>query len=48
MLTLLGKMLTLALAREWVGWNVFPMCQGCGFDPWSGHIQESIRGCTDG
>ena len=28
-----------------VGWSVvIPICQDCGFDPWSGHTQESAMG----
>ena len=29
-----------------VGSNVILMRQGCGFDPWSGHIQESTNECV--
>ena len=24
-----------------VGWSIIPICQSCGFDPQSGHIQET-------
>ena len=27
-----------------VGQKVIPLHQGCGFDPWSGHIQKSANG----
>ena len=36
-------------SRHWpgssVGWNIIPIHQGCGFDPRSGHIQESTNEC---
>ena len=36
--------------RPWwdssVGYNIVPICQGCGFDSQSGHIQETTNECT--
>ena len=28
-----------------VGWTIVMICKGCGFDPWSGHIQEATNEC---
>ena len=30
-----------------VGWSVIPIHQECGFDPQSGHIQESTNECIN-
>ena len=30
-----------------VGWSDVPIRQGCVFDPWSGHIQESTSEYVD-
>ena len=30
-----------------VGWSIFLMHQGCRFNPWVGHIQESTNGCMN-
>ena len=27
--------------------SVVPICQGCRFDPWSGHIQQSTNECIN-
>ena len=32
----------------WLERNPYmPKCQGCGFDPWSEHIQESTNECLN-
>ena len=28
-----------------VRWSIIPLCQGCGFDLWPGHIQEAMNEC---
>ena len=28
-----------------VGWSIVPIQHGCGFDPWSGHIEETTGEC---
>ena len=28
-----------------VGYSIVLICQGCGYDPWSGHIQELTNKC---
>ena len=30
-----------------VGWSTILLCQGCGFDPRSGHMQESTNECIN-
>ena len=29
------------------GWSTIPLCQGCGFHPWSRRIQVSTKECTN-
>ena len=38
---------SVALARCSAGWSIVLMRQGCVFDPWSGHVQESVNECIN-
>ena len=46
---MMEQVLKSALSGTWLGSSVgqsrVPMYQGCGFYPWSGHIQESTNEC---
>lgn len=46
-ITFLAFLKTTALAG-WLSWRIVLMCQACGFNSWSGHIQESTNECLNG
>lgn len=43
-----GKMHIKAVAGNSGGQSVVPMVHGCGFNPGSGHIQESVNKSING